>query len=69
MDASIRPVTPEIMRERGAKAFDDGHSIDDHNMNPWAPAIADWRKGWMERRAAVHAREIVKFCAGVGTPP
>lgn len=69
MDPSIRPVTPEIMRERGAQAFDDGRGIDDHHMNLGAPAIADWRKGWLERRAAVHAREIVKFFSWMGTPP
>lgn len=69
MDHSIRPVTPEIMRERGADAFDRGAGIDDHHMNPNAPAVADWRKGWTERRAAVHAREIVKFAIGAGSPP
>jgi hypothetical protein len=69
MDHSIRPVTPEIMRQRGADAFDEGRGIDDHHMNPGAPAIADWRKGWLERRAEVHARELVKFASGVGSPP
>lgn len=69
MDLSIRPVTPEMMRQFGADAFDKGLGIDDHNMNPWVDAVADWRKGWLERRAAVHAREIVKFASGVGTPP
>ena len=68
MDASIRPVTPEIMRERGAKAFDDGHSIDDHNMNPWAPAVADWRKGWQERQAQVGAERVLAAAMGM-TPP
>jgi hypothetical protein len=38
-------------------------------MNPGAPAIADWRKGWLERRAAAHARDLVKFCVGEVSPP
>jgi hypothetical protein len=58
MDHSISLVTPEIMRERGAAAFDEGRGIDDHHMNPGAPAIA-----------AVHAVVLVKHFAGVGTPP
>lgn len=69
MDESIRPVTPEIMHARGAQAFDEGRGIDDHHMNPGSPAIADWRKGWLERRSAVHAVVLVKHFAGVGTPP
>ena len=69
MDESIRPVTPEIMRQFGADAFDQGRDIDDHHMNPGSPAIADWQKGWRDRRAAVHAIAIVKYAAGVGTPP
>lgn len=69
MDTSIRPVTPEFMRERGARAFDAGLGIEDHNMNPWVDAVADWRKGWMERRAAVHAIALVKFASQGVTPP
>ncbi|SDC66860.1 hypothetical protein SAMN05428966_10276 [Massilia sp. PDC64] len=69
MDFSIRAATPESMRERGAQAFDAGLSIDDHNMNPWVPAVADWQQGWRDRRATLHARDLIKFAAGVGTPP
>lgn len=69
MDLSIRPVTPEIMRERGAFAFDEGRGIDDHHMNPGAPAIADWRKGWLERRAEVHTVALVKHCMERISPP
>ena len=69
MDESIRPVTPEIVRERGAKAFDDGRGIDDHHMNPGSPAIKDWQQGWRDRRAAVHAIAIVKYAAAGATPP
>jgi hypothetical protein len=49
MDLSIRPVTPEIMRERGADAFDRGLSINDHDMNPGSAAIKDWQSGWLWR--------------------
>ena len=69
MDHSITLVTPAMNRQRGADAFDQGRGIDDHHMNPGAPAIADWQQGWRDRRAAVHAIAIVKYAAGVGTPP
>ena len=69
MDHSIYAVTPAMNRQRGAFAFDEGRGIDDHHMNPGAPAIADWRKGWIERRAAVYARDIVKHCMGEISPP
>lgn len=60
MDLSIKAATPEIMRQRGADAFDQGRAIDDHHMNPGAPAIADWQKGWRDRQAVVFARAVVK---------
>lgn len=69
MDTSITLITPAMHRARGADAFDRGLGIDDHHMNEGAPAIADWRKGWLERRAAVHARELVKFASRAGSPP
>jgi hypothetical protein len=69
MDHSITLVTPAMNRQRGADAFDEGRGIDDHHMNPGAPAIADWQKGWRERRASVHALELVKFCVGEVSPP
>lgn len=69
MDHSICLVTPAMNRQRGADAFDRGVGIDDHGMNPWAPAVIHWQRGWRERRAAVHARELVKFAMGVGSPP
>lgn len=58
----------DIIRQRGADAFDEGRGIDDHNMNPWAAAVADWQAGYRERQAAVYAREVVKFAMGVETP-
>jgi hypothetical protein len=66
MDHSIRPVTPQIMRERGAQAYDMGLGINDHHMNPSALAIADWQAGWMERRAQIMDRLLV---AAVGSHP
>ena len=69
MDPSITLVTPAMNRQRGADAFDRGVGIDDHHMNPGAPAIADWRKGWLERRAAVYALALVKLCVAEVSPP
>lgn len=51
MDFSISLVTPAMHRARGAQAFDEGRGIDSHGMNPWAPAVADWRKGYQKRKA------------------
>jgi hypothetical protein len=56
MDTSIRPVTPALMRKRGADAFDRGLTLDDHGMNPSAAAIADWKTGWLAR----HHEVVVK---------
>lgn len=50
-DCSIQAVTPEIMRQRGADAYDRGATVDDHGMNPWVPAVKDWQDGWLNRRA------------------
>lgn len=69
MDESIRAATPEYFRACGARAFDEGRSIDDHHMNPGSPAVADWRRGWLDRRAAVHAIALVKHFAGEVSPP
>ena len=68
MDLSIRPVTPEIMRQRGADAFDQGRGIDDHHMNPGAPAIADWKQGWRDRRADVQAKLLLVAACGANPP-
>jgi hypothetical protein len=56
MDHSISIVTPALMRQRGAEAFDRGLTLDDHGMNPWAPAVADWKTGWLAR----HYEVVVK---------
>lgn len=58
-DCSIQAVTPEIMRQRGADAYDRGLGIDDHGMNPWSPAVADWRKGWQERHATASTTRVL----------
>jgi hypothetical protein len=50
MDISIRPVTPQIMQDRGADAFDRGLGIDDHDMNLGSLAIVDWQIGWRHRQ-------------------
>lgn len=59
MDFSISLVTPEMNRQRGADAFDRGVGIDEHHMNPGSPAIADWKKGWMERQGQVVAGALL----------
>jgi hypothetical protein len=69
VDYSIRQVTPEIMRERGADAFDNGVPIDGHNMNPWVDAVADWRKGWQERQAQVGALRVLAAAMAMECPP
>lgn len=61
-------ISRETIRQRGADAFDRGVPIDGHNMNPWVDAVADWRKGWQERKATVEARKIIK-AAAAGCPP
>ena len=53
MDHSIQPVTPALMRKRGADAFDRGLTLDDHGMNPGSAAIADWKSGWLARHYEV----------------
>lgn len=50
MDRSISLVTPDMHRARGADAFDEGRSVDDHHMNAGSPAIKDWQYGWHQRR-------------------
>lgn len=62
-------ISRDAIRQLGAAAFDEGRDIDDHGMNPWVDAVADWKQGWRDRRATVHARDLVKFASGVGTPP
>lgn len=57
MDTSIRAVTPQIMQDRGADAFDRGLGIDDHDMNPGSRAIVDWQIGYMQRQRAVQAEQ------------
>ena len=49
MDDAI--IKRKTIRQRGADAFDRGLSIDDHGMNPWVPAVADFRKGYQQRKA------------------
>jgi hypothetical protein len=58
MDIQIQLVTPEMQRQRGAKAFDDGVPIDGHNMNPDARAIGDWMRGWRLRQIESMKRPI-----------
>lgn len=63
MDDSIKAVTPALMRKRGADAFDRGLTLDDHGMNPWAPAVADWKSGWLQR----HYETVVEPTLHVGS--
>jgi hypothetical protein len=43
-------ISRETIKARGAHAFDQGKGVDDHYMNPGAPAIAEWQFGWHTRR-------------------
>lgn len=43
-------ISRDTIKARGADAFDKGLGVDDHNMNPGVPAIADWQFGWHTRR-------------------
>jgi hypothetical protein len=49
MDTSITRVTPAMHQARGASYFDRGLSLDDHGMPPDAPAVADYKTGWLAR--------------------
>jgi hypothetical protein len=55
MDEAIIP--RETIRKLGARDFDKGLGINDHGMNPWSAAIADWRAGYLERQAEVRRQE------------
>jgi hypothetical protein len=50
MDLSIKLITPELMEEFGAEAFDMGLGVNDHGMNPGSHAIRDWQAGWHRQR-------------------
>jgi hypothetical protein len=50
MDRSITLITPELMQQLGADAFDRGLGADDHDMNHSAQARKDWQFGWHQRR-------------------
>lgn len=60
------------MHRRGAAAFVGGRGRDEHGMNPGAPAIEDWQKGY-DALAAAYSRavapqaQVVKATAG--SPP
>lgn len=69
MDHSITAITPAMQRERGAQAFDEGRGIDEHHMNPWVPAVADWQKGWRERQAQAGADLVLAQAMAMGWPP
>jgi hypothetical protein len=62
MDLSITAIGPGMHFNRGATAYAHGRGIDDHYMNPGAPAIKDWQRGWrfaeQQARAGVQARQL-----------
>lgn len=58
MDRSISLITPEIMRELGAEAYDQGVGFNDHGMNPGAHAIKDWKFGWLGREREVARQQL-----------
>lgn len=60
MDLSIKPITAEIMRERGAQAFDEGLRENDHGLPPNSDARKHWQYGWHMRR--VQAGQLLEEC-------
>jgi hypothetical protein len=69
VDLPIFPVTPEIQKTRGAKAYDDGVPIDGHNMNPDAAAIGDWMRGWRLRQLESMRRPLTVQQLDQACPP
>jgi hypothetical protein len=49
VDESSTRVTPAMHQARGASYFDRNLSLDDHGMPPEAPAVADYKTGWLAR--------------------
>lgn len=43
-------ISRETIRARGARAYNRGRGVDDHNMNPGSAAIKDWQFGWHTAR-------------------
>lgn len=43
-------VSRAVIFNRGAAAFSKGLGLDDHYMNPGAPAIKDWQAGWKDAK-------------------
>ena len=50
---SYEIISREMIRAKGAAAFDKGLGHDDHGMNPGSPAIEDWQLGYRQRRDQV----------------
>lgn len=53
-------VSRETMFNRGAEAARKGQSRDEHNMNSWSPAVADWQAGhdYVTKARQQHARGL-----------
>lgn len=64
MDLSI--ISREAIRLKARNAFARGAGRDDHNMNPNAPAVADWQKEWdCCYLATLGIKAMVKRACGV----
>ena len=61
-------ISRETIRQRGADAFDRGLSINDHGMNPWAAAVADWQVGYLQRKAECAVDQILALAMVMGSP-
>ncbi|MCA1857430.1 hypothetical protein LE190_16070 [Massilia oculi] len=46
-------ISRDMIRTKGAAAFDKGLGHDEHGMNPGSPAIDEWQAGWRARRDEV----------------
>jgi hypothetical protein len=47
-------VSREVIRAKGRAAFLRGDSLDSHGMNPWAPALEDWRDAYAAAADELH---------------
>lgn len=60
MDLSISLITTGHWFRKGAKAFEDGAGIDDHDLNHDASALRDWKAGYRAQKGHQMRAGLVK---------